>query len=71
MVKIDGVIFKRMIISGANNLYNTYPEIDNLNVFPVPGPAIVSRGPSVVRIAIFCSSLALPKSNTNLTYCNS
>ena len=36
MVKIDGVIFKRMIISGANNLYNTYPEIDNLNVFPVP-----------------------------------
>ena len=36
MVKIDCVIFKRMIISGANNLYNTYPEIDNLNVFPVP-----------------------------------
>ena len=25
-----------MIISGANNLYNSYPEIDALNVFPVP-----------------------------------
>jgi DAK2 domain fusion protein YloV len=36
MTKIDGVILKRMIISGANNLYNSYPEIDNLNVFPVP-----------------------------------
>ena len=36
MLKIDGVIFKRMIISGTNNLYNSYPEIDNLNVFPVP-----------------------------------
>ena len=36
MIKIDGVIFKQMIISGTNNLYNSYPEIDNLNVFPVP-----------------------------------
>ena len=36
MLKIDGVILKSMIISGANNLYNNYPEIDNLNVFPVP-----------------------------------
>ena len=25
-----------MLISGANNLYNHYPEIDALNVFPVP-----------------------------------
>lgn len=25
-----------MFISGANNLYNFYPEIDALNVFPVP-----------------------------------
>ncbi|MFA6625221.1 MAG: DAK2 domain-containing protein [Bacilli bacterium] len=36
MIKIDGVILKQMIISGSNNLYNSYPEIDNLNVFPVP-----------------------------------
>lgn len=36
MLKIDGVILKQMLISGANNLYNSYPEIDSLNVFPVP-----------------------------------
>lgn len=33
---IDGKIFKKMVISGANNLYNHYPEVDALNVFPVP-----------------------------------
>ena len=33
---INGKIFKDMLISGANNLYNCYPEIDALNVFPVP-----------------------------------
>lgn len=36
MKYIDGQLFKEMVISGANNLYNTYPEIDALNVFPVP-----------------------------------
>ena len=36
MKTINGVIFKRMIISGSNNLYNHYPEVDALNVFPVP-----------------------------------
>lgn len=36
MIKIDGVIFKQMIISGSNNLYNSYPDVDALNVFPVP-----------------------------------
>ena len=33
---IDGRIFKRMVISASNNLYNHYPEVDALNVFPVP-----------------------------------
>lgn len=33
---IDGIIFRQMLISGANNLYNCYPEVDALNVFPVP-----------------------------------
>ena len=33
---IDGRIFKRMVISACNNLYNHYPEVDALNVFPVP-----------------------------------
>ncbi|MCF0112753.1 MAG: DAK2 domain-containing protein [Bacilli bacterium] len=27
---------KEMFISGANNLYNHYPEVDQLNVFPIP-----------------------------------
>ena len=33
---INGQTLKNMLISGANNLYNHYPEIDALNVFPVP-----------------------------------
>ena len=36
MKVIDGQTLKRMFISGANNLYNHYPEVDALNVFPVP-----------------------------------
>lgn len=36
MKTISSDTLKRMIISGANNLYNHYPEIDALNVFPVP-----------------------------------
>lgn len=36
MITIDGIILKQMIISGTNNLYNNYPEVDALNVFPVP-----------------------------------
>lgn len=33
---IDGRIFKEMVLSASNNLYNHYPEVDALNVFPVP-----------------------------------
>lgn len=39
MIKInilDGEKFSRMIISGANNLYNNRHTVDDLNVFPVP-----------------------------------
>jgi DAK2 domain fusion protein YloV len=36
MKNIDGQLLKQMIISGTNNLYNHYPEVDSLNVFPVP-----------------------------------
>lgn len=36
MKKINGSELKSMLISGGNNLFNHYPEIDNLNVFPVP-----------------------------------
>ncbi len=36
MKTIDAKWLKEMYISGANNLYNHYPEVDQLNVFPVP-----------------------------------
>ena len=36
MKSINSELFKMMLLSGANNLYNSYPEIDALNVFPVP-----------------------------------
>ncbi|MBQ0009436.1 MAG: DAK2 domain-containing protein [Firmicutes bacterium] len=36
MKTISAKVLKEMLISGANNLYNHYPEIDALNVFPVP-----------------------------------
>ena len=36
MKTINGILFKEMMLSGSNNLYNHYPEIDALNVFPVP-----------------------------------
>ncbi|AUF83405.1 dihydroxyacetone kinase [Mesoplasma syrphidae] len=34
MEKIN--LLMNMIVSGVNNLYNNYPHIDKLNVFPVP-----------------------------------
>lgn len=36
MKTINGQTLKEMLLSGSNNLYNHYPEIDALNVFPVP-----------------------------------
>lgn len=36
MKRINGSMLKQMILSGANNLFNCYPEVDALNVFPVP-----------------------------------
>jgi len=36
MDRINGYLFKQMLESGANNLSNKFPEIDALNVFPVP-----------------------------------
>lgn len=36
MRSIDGQMLRQMLVSAANNLYNHYPEIDALNVFPVP-----------------------------------
>lgn len=36
MKTINGQELKQLFLSGANNLYNHYPEVDQLNVFPVP-----------------------------------
>ena len=36
MKTIDGLTLKNLLISGSNNLFNHYPEVDALNVFPVP-----------------------------------
>ena len=36
MKSIDGQALKQLLLSGSNNLYNHYPEVDALNVFPVP-----------------------------------
>ena len=33
---IDGPTLKKLLISASNNLFNHYPEVDALNVFPVP-----------------------------------
>ncbi|MDD2434376.1 MAG: hypothetical protein PHW67_03920, partial [Bacilli bacterium] len=33
---LDGEGLRSILISGANNLFNHYPEVDALNVFPVP-----------------------------------
>ena len=36
MKTLNGQSLKTILISGSNNLYNHYPEVDALNVFPVP-----------------------------------
>ena len=33
---LNGQSLKSLFLSGSNNLYNHYPEVDALNVFPVP-----------------------------------
>ena len=36
MKKINGNLFRQMVVTGAIVLHNNHPEIDALNVFPVP-----------------------------------
>ena len=36
MRSIDEQLLKQMLLSAPNNLYSHYPEVDALNVFPVP-----------------------------------
>lgn len=34
--KLDGLLFKTLIVNGAENLKINYKQVDALNVFPVP-----------------------------------
>ena len=36
MKTLDGQTLQKLLISASNNLFNHYPEVDALNVFPVP-----------------------------------
>ena len=47
---VDGNILKKLLISASNNLYNHYPEIDALNVFPVPD------GDTGINMSLTCTS---------------
>ena len=41
-------------------------RLTRVKVFPVPGPAVMSKGPSVEVIARRCASFALPKSKQDI-----
>ena len=36
IMKLDGAIFKTLVLNGAEKLKKDYQRIDSLNVFPVP-----------------------------------
>ena len=50
MKTIDGSTLKKLLISASNNLYNHYPEVDALNVFPVPD------GDTGINMSLTCTS---------------
>lgn len=61
MKEINGITLKEMFISGANHLFNNYPAIDALNVFPVPD------GDTGLNMNLTVSSGAKEISNLNDT----
>ena len=50
MKTINGQVLKKVLISASNNLYNHYPEVDALNVFPVPD------GDTGINMSLTCTS---------------
>ena len=50
MKTIDAQTLKRLLVSGANHLYNHYHEVDALNVFPVPD------GDTGINMSLTCAS---------------
>ena len=63
MRTIDGQQLKQLLMSGANNLYNCYPEIDQLNVFPVPD------GDTGMNMNLTCTSGVKEIQNRNEESC--
>ena len=57
MKSINSKLLKNLFLSGANNLYNHYPEVDALNVFPVPD------GDTGINMSLTCTSGANEISN--------
>ena len=64
MKSIDGNILRKLLISASNNLYNHYPEVDALNVFPVPD------GDTGINMSLTCTSGAneIAKNESNNCY---
>ena len=50
MKTINGNKLKKLLISGSNNLFNHYHEVDALNVFPVPD------GDTGINMSLTCTS---------------
>ncbi len=50
MKTINGNTLKKLLISASNHLYNHYPEVDALNVFPVPD------GDTGINMSLTCTS---------------
>lgn len=50
MKTLDSLTLKKLLISGSNHLYNHYPEVDALNVFPVPD------GDTGINMSLTCTS---------------
>ena len=50
MKTLNGNDLKNLLISASNNLYNHYPEVDALNVFPVPD------GDTGINMSLTCTS---------------
>ena len=50
MKTLNGNELKKLLISASNNLYNHYPEVDALNVFPVPD------GDTGINMSLTCTS---------------
>lgn len=63
MKSINSKTLKTLFLSGANNLYNHYPEVDALNVFPVPD------GDTGINMSLTCSSGANEIANLEKVDC--